>query len=317
MEQREMNFWDLCVALGSAIGRGCSALWQLLARMIRLTYRYWWVVVTLLLVALALAWYITRPDNTKYRVNAVAMLNGASVQQFEQAYMLLKSGCQLPDEEPVKTYIKEQKAFDFRTFRVIDCLHDGVADYVDFRGKSSPTDTTKVQMQDRLCLQFTIKNRDLALLPEIENALLAWLNANPAMQQSYAGYLENMRAEVAFNHTQAQKLDSLTSNYYFSAAMAQPAASNTSNGVTFYGDRKVTLFLDKIYAQHRHMQQADYRIQFATAPVTLENHFAVDPKPVNGRMKYLLVFFLLGWLGGCLIAELIDRRKAIAAWLKE
>ena len=30
----------------------------------------------------------------------------------------------------------------------------------------------------------------------------------------------------------------------------------------------------------------------------------------------LLVFFLLGWFFGCIIAELIDKRKAILEWLK-
>ena len=65
------------------------------------------------------------------------------------------------------------------------------------------------------------------------------------------------------------------------------------------------------------MQAVDYRMQLATAPVVLENHFTLDPKPVNGRFKYVFVLFLLGWLGGCILAELIDRRKAICAWLKQ
>ena len=48
----------------------------------------------------------------------------------------------------------------------------------------------------------------------------------------------------------------------------------------------------------------------------LENQFAVDPKPVNGRMKMLILFLLFGWVVGCAIAELTDKRKAIAEWLK-
>ena len=60
----------------------------------------------------------------------------------------------------------------------------------------------------------------------------------------------------------------------------------------------------------------DYRLLLATAPVTLENHFSADSKVINSRMKSLLVFFLLGWFFGCIIAELIDKRKAILEWLK-
>ena len=61
--EKEMNFFDLCVACGRAIGRACVALWHVLERMIRLTYRYWYIVITLIVLALACAVYLTRKDN--------------------------------------------------------------------------------------------------------------------------------------------------------------------------------------------------------------------------------------------------------------
>ena len=308
-----MTFIDLCVAIGRAIGRGCKAFGCLLAHMVRLTYRYWWVVITLVVLSVAAALYYTRCENLTYKLNAVALLNGPSIQQFEQVYAPLRSGRLLPADAAIAPFVHEGKAWRFETFRVVDCLEDGEADFVDFRHKSSPSDTLNVQMSDRLCLQFRMKARDLCRLPEIEQAILAWFNGNEAMQQSYAPYIANLREEVRFNHAQAQKLDSLTSAYYF---YTQTEAKPATNGVNFYGDRKVRLFLDEIYAQQRHLQQGDYRLQLATAPVTLENHFTTDPRPVNGRIKCLLLFFLLGWAVGCIIAALIDKRKAICAWLQ-
>ena len=311
--ERDMNFIDLCVACGRAVGQGCKAFGCLLARMIRLSYRYWWVVITLVVLSVAGALYYTRCDNLTYKLNAVALLNGPSIQQFEQVYAPLRSGRLLPAEEAVTPFVQGKVAWRFETFRVVDCLADGEADFIDFCHKSSPVDTLNVQMNDRLGLQFRMKARDLCRLPEIEQALLAWFNSNEAMQQSYAAFLANLREEVRFNHAQAQKLDSLTSAYYF---YPQSEAKPAANGVSFYGDRKVRLFLDEIYEQQRHLQQGDYRLQLATAPVSLENHFTADPTPVNGRMKCLILFVLIGWACGCLIAELIDKRKALSAWLK-
>lgn len=310
-----MNFWDLCVACARAIARGCAALWQVVSRMLRLSYRYWWIVCTMVVLAVAAALYYTRPANISYRMNAIALLNGPSIQQFEDAYAVVRSGQLIPQQTPLAHYVKEQHATAFTSFRVVDCLHDGVADYVDFKRKSSPTDTTKVQMQDRLCLQFCIKTCDLHLLPEIEQALLEFLNADAAMQQAYAAYLPNLKNRVAFNHSQWNKLDSLTSSYYFQTRLGERSA--TENGMVFMGDQKVHLFLDKIYEQQSYTELTDQRLQLATAPVVLENHFAVDSKPVNGRNKMLVIFFLLGWIGGCVIAEAVDRRKAIAEWLKK
>ena len=47
-----MNFIDLCMACGRAIGRAWEACCNLLAHMLRLTYRYGWVVLTLVVLAL-------------------------------------------------------------------------------------------------------------------------------------------------------------------------------------------------------------------------------------------------------------------------
>lgn len=315
--EHEMNFIDLCVACGHAIGRAWKACCHVLEQMIRLTYRYWWVVVTFIVLAIAAALYYTRKENLTFRVNAVALLNGPSIQQFEQAYAPLRTGLMIPDEAAIRPYVKEQKARAFTTYHVIDCLHDGFADKIDFKRKIASTDTLNVIMQDRLCLQYCIKKRDLELMPAIEQAALDLLNSNEAMQKSYEAYIANLRNEAAFNHRQIIKLDSLTSHYYYHTPSGQQPNAYVGNGVNFYGERRIHIFLDKIYDQQEHTQKTDYRLQLATAPVVLENHFAVDPKPVNGRMNCLVLFFLLGWIGGCVLAELIDKRKVICAWLKK
>ena len=312
-----MNFFDLCAACGRAIGRGCAAVGNSLARMVRLTYRYWWVVLIPMVLAVGLAFYYSRTENQIYKVEAVALLNGPSIQQFEQRFAALRTGEMVPEEAAIAPYLQKSIATKFKTFRVIDCMDDGVADYIDYRHRSEPTDTVKVQMQDRLCLQFRVKEKDLPQMPEMEKAILDLLNADHAMQQSYAVYMKNLREEVQFNHAQAHKLDSLTSQYYFSNPSISQADSHVHNGgVSFYGDRRIRLFLDEIYEHQKHTQLADYRMQLASAPVVLENHFAVTCGPVNGRVKCLLLFLLCGWIVGCGIAELIDKRKALSAWLK-
>ena len=200
-------------------------------------------------------------------------------------------------------------------------MHDGVADYIDFKHKSSPTDTLKVQMADRLCLQFRIKSRNLDLVPEVEKQVLEFLNANVAMQQAYATYIPNLRAESVFNHTQWNKLDSLTSQYYFRGHLGKDSFGQMREGTVVMsdwgGDWRVRLFLEDIYKQHDRMQRVDHRLQFATAPVSLESHFAMDPKPVMSLNKCLAIMLLVGWVLGCCMAEVLNRRKQIAEWLKK
>ena len=157
----------------------------------------------------------------------------------------------------------------------------------------------------------------MGMLPEIEKAVLNFLNTNPALQKSYEAYLPNLRNEVTFNHTQALKLDSLTSQYYFHNNFEGKKMSNVGEGVAFVGDWRVRLFLDDIYEQQAHLQRGDYRMQLATAPVVLEMPFTAASAPTNARPKCLVLCFLVGWIMGCLLAEIIKKRKSILAWLKQ
>ena len=314
--EHEMNFIDLCVACGRAIGRGCKACGRMLGQMTRLTYRYWWIVITFIALAIAAALYYSRDENLTFRVNAVALLNGPTIPQFEQAYSPLRTGVQMSEDAAILPFLRQRIIKDFTTYPVIDCLNDGWADMIDFKHKTQPTDTVNVIMQDRLCLQFRIKARNLHLIPAIEQATLDLLNSNEAMQKSYEVYIKDLRDEVSFNHRQIVKLDSLTSHYYYHTPSGHLPNAYVGNGVNFYGERRIHIFLDKIYDQQEHTRQIDYRLQLATAPVVLENHFVLDPKPLNGRKKCVILFFLLGWIAGCAFAEMIDKRKAIIAWLR-
>ena len=125
-----------------------------------------------------------------------------------------------------------------------------------------------------------IKARDLEhQVPEIEQALLECLNSNEAMQQSYACYLENLREEVAL--TIVRRLN-WTASPVRIISQRPPAAkpmNYSGNGVNFYGDRSMRLFLDDIYEQQEHMQMMDYRIQLATAPVVWRTILPWIPNP--------------------------------------
>lgn len=317
MEQREMNFFELCVAFGHAIARGCKALWHLFCQMLRTTFQLWWAVIPCVILFIGLGLYYSRQENLIHKVNAIALLNGATIQQFESTFAPLCSGQNIPSESAIASYINSQQATSFAAYRVIDCQNDGTADYVDYKGKSSPTDTVKVQMHDRIAIQFCIKEKNMHLLSEIEKAVLDYFNSSTQMQLSYVTYLPNLQEEVEFNHRQAWKLDSLTSQYYFHNQLGSKYMSGVGDGVAFVGDRRVRLFLDEIYEQHAHLQRDDHRLKLATAPVVLENHFAVDPTPLNGRNKCVIIFCLFGWIVGCLIAQAIRNRKAILVWLNQ
>ena len=318
--EKEMNLFDFLSLSFRAIGRAFRACWDAFTHVLLMMIRYWWIFVLLIGLGVAGGLYFTRFENRIYKANSVAMINGASLQQFNQTFVQLRTIQMVPDDAAIKPYLENKTITRLETFFVIDALNDGVADYTDFDRESSSTDTVRVRMNDRLCIQFRIKGRNLPHLRDVENAMLAYLNSSEALRQSYQGYLANLREEVVFNHTQAQKLDSLTSYYYFNEKTVIPtiaANQKTTGNVNLYVDSSVKLFLDDIYKQQKHLQQTDYRIQLATAPVVLENHFYLDQTPVNSRLKVMIWTILLAWLLSYICAELLKHREAVSAWLKQ
>lgn len=317
--EKETNFIDLCVSIGKAIGRGCKALVALIGKMLQLTYRYWWLVFTIMILAAVCSLYYTRPNNRIYKVNAIATINGPALQDVQERYQALGK-TRLDDrieQQKLQTILslsnEECRGLNkFKTFYVIDNLDDGTADEVDFHEKSSGDDTVHVRMYDRLALQFRTKSPNS--VPQIEKQIIAYLNNDPSFQSAFAGMQAHLMRQKEFEMAQIEKLDTLTSRFYQVGEMKQVEMNHYD---IMLGRREVVLFLDDIEDFFDTKSRHDSRYTLCTAPVVLSSPFVVDVRPVNGPVKYLFFALLLGWLVGCCLAALIEKRKDITAFLRQ
>lgn len=317
-----MNFFDLCKSCANGIARGCRALLDLLVKMVRLTYRMWWVVLIVVVAALVLANYLARKDNRRYKVEAVVILNGPTTELAQHAYhnISMATSPLLSERQNLMALLQlspeELKGVSrFKCFYVIDCLHDSVADYIDYKHKSSATDTVNVRMPNRLCLQFQTKN---PLAGErIGNAVVAYLNSVPQLQQAFEHKRAILERKVEFSRNQVEKLDSLTSAFYFKQGTGQQAQAALWEKGFVLGRREIKLFTGAIYQEINRYMKEDYELMLCTAPVVVEDHFIVSPSPVNGRIKLNVLGLIIGWVLGCILAALIEQRKNIIDWLKK
>ncbi|MBR1426332.1 MAG: hypothetical protein IJ581_02645 [Paludibacteraceae bacterium] len=318
--EKDRNLIDLIVDCWEGLKRLLGKLGCLLASMLRLSARCWWVVLPVVLLFLGAAFYYSRPANKTHKVNAIVRLNGPSIEMLRQVYKPLE---QMPDTKaPIATETLlglggdvARRVHTFKTFEVIDCLNDSTADYVDYKHKRKQQDTLNVVMPDRLALQFRVRGSQ-ECIPEVEEQLLRYLNADPQLQRAYDTYMVTLDREVEFCHTQIEKLDSLTSSFYFLNQDMAVSITRWSTGLVV-GDRRIRLFLDDIYRHIAYTRFIDERKAIATAPVVIENHFVMDARPINGRLKCLIIGLLAGWIIGCILAALVDQRKAISAWLRQ
>lgn len=318
----EMNLYDVCRESVRAIGRGIKACGKGLASMLRLTYRQWWVVLIVVVLALVAANYWARRSNRIHKVEAIVWLNGPSVEQTEQAFKNLANAMpsSLTKKQTLTTQLgltKQQLrgVHDLRSYHVIDCKHDSVADFVDYRHKVARTDTLNVHMPNRLCLTFRTNN--LAAVDTVGEAIINYLNTLPQMQAAYEKKRALVEREVQFAQTHIEKLDSLTTAFYFEQGIGPQFQANRWESGFVAGRREIKFFTAVIYNEFCHLDKLNTELTFCTAPVVVEDNFKINPNAVNGRIKMNIIGLLAGWILGCLIAAFIEQRKALISWLKK
>ena len=313
-----MNLMDLCAAGGRAIGRGMQNACCNFGKMVKLSWRMWWVILPVLALTIWGALYYSRPDNRLYKVNAVAVVNGATkdvlAREFEalamNPYRLAAPMAQMGVNVDLANYNK-----GFRSFDLIDYMADNTADLIDLKRKAPVTDTLMVHVPDMLALQFRTKRpNDLAVIQE---AILLYLNSRESLNKPYAQFRQNLEREAKFHHDQLEKLDSLTSVFYFSNNQIPQVKLGKKESGMILGTSSMEIFLDQIQEEMRQLRVTDTRLAYASAPVVLQTEFILNPGALNGRIITLLVGIMLGWLLGLAIAALIENRKNVLAWLNE
>jgi len=318
-----MNFFDLCKACVKVLMDILNLVWQYFCRMLRLTWRMWYVVITLTLLGIAGGLYYSRPDNKMYEVAGIAYLNGPTLTGAKTRFEALNNAApdKLNPNQTLWTMLDIEPGSliltHFDAFFLQDGLHNGVADYVDWGRGASLKDTLNVRVSDMMAFRFRIRRHlNVALA---EEKIMAYMNADSAFQEAYRLDLQNRLREYQFDKEQVEKLDSLTSVFYFEQGEAYdtPQLVTKKRGQVLVGERKITLFTDQItkFFQQKHLR--DTRLAYCTAPVVLQNHFVMCPRPINRISYSMIIGCIIGWLLGCIVGFLVERRKEIIAWLNQ
>lgn len=319
MEHHEMNLFDFCKSVVVGIGNALMWLLRGVGEMIRLTYRQWWVVLIVILIVLAAALYYARPSNRMYEANAVAILNGVTNEMVATEFEALgKANKCFTEQNPVNMLgLDAELAWclsHFEAFDVIDLLADSTVDMVDYGHKVSRMDTLCVHMPNMVALRLRTKEPNR--LQEAEDAILRYLNDRPYFQLLFADYRMQAEREARFHMDQIDKLDSLTSAFYFSYNNQSQIQLDAWESGMVVGMRGVELFLEDVYTAMREREYAGAKRAVCVAPVVLQSHFVLEPRAVNGPLRMSAMAIVVGWLLGLVLAGIVDSRKRIMAWLR-
>jgi hypothetical protein len=319
MEQREMNLFDLCRAIARGIGKSVKWLVWCFGEMLKLSFRQWWVVLIVVALCVAAALYYSREGNRSYKVDVVANLNGITNSMVSAEFERLNKAFYLTEQQNLATMLNVDGELangtcGFETFDVIDLLADTTIDMVDYDRSAPMMDTLYVHVPNMVAMRFRTKQPNR--VPEMENAILNYLNTRPYFQSLYETYYKGLEREARFHRDQIEKLDSLTSVFYFSQNNREQMQMKVWESGMVLGRREMALFLEDVYVEMRESEYVNAHLAIATAPVVLQSHFVINPRAVNGPLRMSAIAIVVGWLLGLVVAALIENRKRILAWLQ-
>ena len=316
---KEINLFDLCAHIGHKIASGIKSLINGIGYAIRLTYRQWWIVLIVLSIAVGLGLYYSRENNRIYKVDAVAVLNGVAKDIVSQEFTALAKTYYKFNHQNLATILSispemANKNHSFRTYDIIDYLADDIVDEIDFGCNVPFTDTLAVHVPDMIALQFRTKTPNN--VPLLQEAILQYLNTREGILAPYEQFYTNLQRTAKFHHDQVEKLDSLTSAFYFSNDSQIQLQQEKHTGLIL-GRREIKLFLKDIQEEIEELNRIDQRLAYASAPVVLQTAFTVNPNAINGPIKCSFLALIIGWILALAIAAMVEQRKAIITWLKQ
>ncbi len=320
--QHELSLWELCLICFRSIGSFFFNVWHLCLNMLRLSVQRWYIILPFLILGLIGGLYFSREDNRIYNVGAMVHLSGVNRTDVNHVYTSLRLAT--PDFINAQQTLASQlqimpeqanKLRKFTTYGVIDFQRDSIPDVVDKKNKHDLSDTVTIIMPDYLYLSFQTKAPQEAQI--IGQAVINYLNNNAELQAAHVAHKNVLQRKVDFFRTQIDKLDSLTTTFYFEQTGKGQVKYNRWSSALVIGDRRIELLHPDILMLIRDREFAEKQFTMAKNPVVPMGQFVVDPHPINGPIKCSILGLLLGYIVGCICAFAWKRRKHFTQWLKE
>ena len=312
---KELNLLDLLRMFFNWLKRLGWSFLRLLGNCLRLLCRNWAVTLVVLAASVAVGLYLGRTENRKYKAEAMAILNGSTSQTVMEVTRQLATSSPLSDFTKLSTKLGLHDSIarniaGIESFYVIDFLNDSTPDMVDFKWKHPLEDTLNVRMPNRL--YFRIKTKNVSQLPAFEQAFTDYFNRNERLVEEFNVKRNNLQGEIALLDSEIHRIDSMaTITYLHEPQMQAQIKWNT----LLVGEQERQLLYSDLLSLQKLKGKREAELASCTAPVVLPDGFMVSPRPVHGRIFYLVVCGMIGAFVAMLIELLIENRKCIAQYL--
>jgi len=200
---------------------------------------------------------------------------------------------------------------DIEAFYFIDVNKDGIGDYVDYKRKFNPIDTSTNIVKSRILIRAEILSNDK--FDEVKQGLTKYIDRNPYLLAVNDLRKRELKALIEQSESELKKLDSLQNYEYYKGL--DDGQINRESQIVFLNEKLTQLYYrdkESLLNKRLRYQQS---LELATEPITIIKDFTSLQFEENPKMGYLIKYGVLTSIIGYILLLYIAYRRIINEYL--
>lgn len=308
--KQEMNLFSFLILIWQKLKKTAKKCLIYFIKTIRLSYQYKWVMFIFIILGIGFGYYNVKKANKLYKAETIITFpEGLRLPVTKNIFNFF-----IADKGSIKKILNENNATfptvkKIEIYNVIDSKNDFIPDYIDYKNKTSFSDTTNVIMQDRICLMIKVKGKyDYDTL---QKQMGQYLNNLPQLKKLDEIYRTVSQQKMQLLNKEVARIDSLSTYDYF----IKPSQLNLQSDKTLLiTEREQKIFTDDLLNIENKRDMLQKQIASTNGIISFETPFIVMSTPPY--IKLLLGLFT-GLILGLIISLLIKYWKQITRFLNE
>lgn len=313
--EKEINLLDLLGLVVDKIKMFLSKMLLFLSFLLGHCYRYKWLIMSVVILALIAGQYHARKSNRYYKAGALISINGSNANEVKGILAQLENANPLEESLSLSTKLNIEDSIaksikEIRSFNVIDYNRDSIPNVIDFKNSHSKRDTVNVYHTRVLYLQ--IKTYSIKHLPIIEQSIKNFVNRNAFIQQKFKSEIENFNSEIAICDSELQRIDSLAKVSYFKD---EEQNIKLENNKLIVGEQRKQLFYYDMFELQKRKRKAELELAQFIDPVVIPGGLVLNPKAVNNRLDNAILSGFIGIALALWLSFLLRYTHTVLSWL--
>lgn len=315
-DNKEINLLELIEILINWIKNVVIKAASFVGNLIQLLYRHLVITLAIILIAVSVGVYLSRPEARIYKAEALGIIYGSDAQTIKEISRQLENASSIDQQISFGKKLNlpdsiAKNIVSFNSYYVIEYIKEHTAVKIDYANGLPEKDTMYVKMHDRVYFQLKVKK--INQVPAIEKAILNYFNTSELLQTHFQNARNQISDQIKISRKELARIDSLAKINYFKDNNEQLRFDKNK---LLVGEQQKQLFYNDLLRLQDIISVSESTLRNFKQPIDIPSGFVVNPAPVNGTFKYSVISIFIGLIISLVVSGLLENTKKLIDFLK-